>query len=408
MAISWTQALRRRLLFLIPWTGLIAALTPVVAQPIPQQEPPLQMCQLGTLRLESGQSVEQFRMSYITFGTLNASKTNAVLLIHGLRGNHNTMTTWVGPGQAFDSDKYFIIQPDTLGAATLDAAATTSPTRSGLKMQFPQFTIRDMVHAEYRMLTECIGVSHLVAVSGTSMGGIESLQWAVSHPAFMDAVIPMVPQAITAKQSVFIWEAARRAIMLDPKWMGGSYPDNDPPRLGVGIGLAVQTAFGSSARGFDSDYANRTAVVSYYESEVGSAANGIDARDWVYRTNAIDRHNIGETPGVGGSVITAARAIKARLLMFPNCYDQLHPPIASGVYDVAENAPVAKLVNIDDVHGHGAMGAQRERVTTEIKSLLSRIEKGIPGIEGPRFPTGSSRADCSLGGSASGSGADLK
>jgi homoserine O-acetyltransferase len=365
------------------------------AQSSGAQIPAPQTCELGTLRLESGQSIEHFRMTYLSFGTLNATRTNGVLQLHGLRGNRNSQTVWAGPDGAFDTHKYFVIQPDTLGVASMDPAATTSPTRSGLKMQFPRFSVRDMVHAEYRMVTQCLGLTHLVAVSGTSMGGIESLQWAVSHPRFMDAVIPIVPQAVTAKQSVFIWEAARRAIMLDPKWMNGAYPESDPPRSGVAIGLAVQTAFSSSSLGFDQDYPTRAAVLDFYESQMKSSSTSVDARDWIYRTYAIDSHNIGDTPGAGGSVAAAARTINARLLMFPNCFDQLHPPVASGVFEVAENALVAKAININDIHGHGGTAAQRERIVAEIRGLLSRIENGVPGIEGPRFPRGSSRADCS-------------
>jgi homoserine O-acetyltransferase/O-succinyltransferase len=189
--------------------------------------------------------------------------------------------------------------------------------------------------------------------------------------------------------------------MLDPKWRDGAYPENDPPKAGVGVGLAIQTALGSSALGFDQDYPTRTAVIESYESSVKTAGSGVDARDWIYRTFAIDSHNIADTPGVGGSLVAAARLIQARLLMFPNCYDQLLPPVASGVFDVAENAPTAKVVNINDVHGHGGADRQRERITTEIRTLLSRISDGVPGIEGPRFPPGSTRADCSVGGEQS-------
>ena len=92
-------------------------------------------------------------------------------------------------------------------------------------------------------------------------------------------------------------------------------------------------------------------------------------------------------------------SIKARLLLFPNCYDQLHPPRASGVFDVAEHAPVAKVVNLNDIGGHGGTAPQAALITTEIKSLLGRLEAGMPGIDGPRFPKGASRQDsCSPGG----------
>lgn len=368
--------------------------------PVQSGQPPVQTCQLGTLRLESGESIPNFRMTYITFGTLNATRSNAVHLIHGLRGTRDSQSTWAGPGKAFDTSQYFVIQPDTLGAAASpDPNATTSPTRSGLNMRFPRFGIRDMVQAEYRMLTECLRLSHLVAVSGTSMGGIESMQWAVSYPDFMDAVIPIVPQAFAARQSVFIWEAARRVIMLDPKWMGGKYPANDPPRAGVAAGLTVQTAFGSSSEAFNKNFQTKDAVLAFYQSQADAPAGSVDARDWIYRTYAIDGHNIAETPGFRGDLAAAARSIKARLLIFPNCYDQLLPPRASGVFAVAEHAPVAKLINLNDIGGHGGSAPQEALITTEVRSLLDRIKKGVPGIEGPRFPPGSSPPDyCSPGG----------
>ena len=96
------------------------------------QTPAMQTCELGDLKLESGEVIKNFRMTYITHGTLNAGKSNAILSIHGLQGNRNNQSYWVGPGKAFDPKRYFIIQPDTLGVASTDPHATTSPTRSGL------------------------------------------------------------------------------------------------------------------------------------------------------------------------------------------------------------------------------------------------------------------------------------
>ena len=201
------------------------------------QKQPVQTCQLGELKLESGEVISNFRMTYITFGTLNDAKSNAILSLHGLQGNRNNQSYWVGPGKAFDPKRYFIIQPDTLGVASLDPNATTSPTRSGMNMSFPRFNIRDMVNAEHRMLTECLGIKKLVAVAGSSMGGIESFQWAVSYPNFMEAVIPGTPMARANRQGNFIWEAVRQVIMVDPKWQDGNYANDDPPRAGVGVGL---------------------------------------------------------------------------------------------------------------------------------------------------------------------------
>jgi homoserine O-acetyltransferase len=171
----------------------------------------------------------------------------------------------------------------------------------------------------------------------------------------------------------------------------------------------VQAAFGSSSVAFKRNFQTRDAVLASYQSQSASAAASVEARDWIYRTYAIDSHNIAETSGFGGDLAAAARAIKARLLLFPNCYDQLHPPRASGVFDVAEHAPVAKVVDLNDIGGHGGPAPQAALITAEIKSLLSRIEAGIPGIDGPRFPKGASRPDsCSPGGFVQGDETEAK
>ncbi len=125
------------------------------------QTSPIQICQLGDLRLESGTVIPNVRMTYITHGTMNPERSNAILSIHGLRGNRDAQSFLAGPGRALDTDRYFVVQPDTLGVASTDPNATTSPTRSGMNMSFPRFTLRDMVNAEHRLVTECLNVRTL-------------------------------------------------------------------------------------------------------------------------------------------------------------------------------------------------------------------------------------------------------
>ena len=381
-----------------PHAVLFAALSMTLllpVQPATAQTPPVQTCQLGNFTLESGEVIRDIRMTYITAGTLNADKSNAILSIHGLQGNRNSQSAWAGPGRAFDTNRYFVIQPDTLGAASVDPNATTSPTRSGLNMSFPRFNIRDMVQAEHRMLTECLGIKRLVAVAGSSMGGIETMQWAVSFPDFMAAVIPQTPMARANRQGNFIWESIRQAIMLDPKWQEGNYPNDDPPRAGIGVGLQIQTVVGWSAAGFEEGFATREQVHAFHAAGVKSVGDGVQARDWIYRSWAIQSHDIGHTPGFNGDLAAAARSIRARVLMFPNCQDQLHPPREGGVLEAMQHIPVAKLVDYDDIGGHRASSGARALATfaAEVRDLLKRIAEGRPGINGPRIPKNFTRAD---------------
>lgn len=383
------NAIRRSVLAvaLLAWCGASA-----VAQVKPSA---MQTCQLGDFKLESGELIRNFRMTYITFGTLNEKKSNAILSIHGLQGNRNSQSYWVGRGRAFDPDRYFIVQPDTLGVASTEPDATTSPTRSGLNMKFPRFNIRDMVNAEHRMLTECLGIRHLVAVAGSSMGGIESMQWAVSHPAFMDAVIPVTPMARANRQGNFIWEAVRQVVMVDPKWRDGEYPNDDPPRAGIGVGLQIQSVVGSSAAGYESDYTSQAEVHAAFAKDAKTVGETVQARDWIYRSWAIQSHDIGQTRGFNGDLAAAARSIKARVLLMPNCQDQLHPAREGGVLEAAQHIPTAKLVDLDDIGGHrGSRSAHSlAAFDTEVKDLLKRIADGRPGISGPRFPRNMRRTD---------------
>ena len=164
------------------------------APPRTVTDQPHQLYQLGDLTLESGQVIKDFAISYVTHGALNAKKSNAILMVTALSGNHHRLDFLIGPGRALDPTKYFIICTDAIGNGL-----TTSPSNSTAqpRMQFPRFTIRDMVQSQHRLLKEKLGIDHVVTVIGPSMGGMQALQWGVSHPDFMDSLVALVPLART-------------------------------------------------------------------------------------------------------------------------------------------------------------------------------------------------------------------
>jgi homoserine O-acetyltransferase len=181
--------------------SLCAALATTLAATAPAHahwlgQPAHQMVELGDLKLQSGEVIKDFKMSYVTHGTLNAAKDNAILFHHGFGANHHFFDHMIGPGRPLDTDKYFIICPDTLGATQTGYERTTSATNSGLKMKFPRFNGRDMVNASHRLVTEQFGIARLLAVTGISSGGMDSLQYAVSYPHFIDGIFPVVGSAL--------------------------------------------------------------------------------------------------------------------------------------------------------------------------------------------------------------------
>src|ERR1044072_1224058 len=154
--------------------GLAAALaaTPPLAHS--PSQPPHQSYKIGDLQLESGETIKDFAISYVTHGKLNEKKSNAILMVTAISGNHHRLDFLIGPGKALDTDKYFIICTDAIGNGL-----TTSPSNSKMqpRMKFPKFLIRDMVASQHKLLTEHLGISHVVAVIGPSMGGMQTLQW---------------------------------------------------------------------------------------------------------------------------------------------------------------------------------------------------------------------------------------
>src|SRR5713226_9211923 len=146
----------------------LAVLVPGSAAAHRPGDPPHRLYPMGDLTLESGQVIRDFAISYVTHGTLNAAKSNAILMVTALTGNHHRLDFMIGPGKALDTDRYFVICTDAIGNGL-----TTSPSNSTaqLRMRFPRFTIRDMVRSQQRLLAEHLKIDHVVAVVGPSMGG---------------------------------------------------------------------------------------------------------------------------------------------------------------------------------------------------------------------------------------------
>lgn len=308
----------------------------------------------GDLILGSGEKIRDFSLSYVTHGVLNADKSNAILLVTAIGGNHHRLDHLIGPGRALDPQKYFIVSTDAIGNGL-----TTSPSNSKLqpRMQFPRFTMRDMVQSQYRLLTERLGITHLRAVIGASMGGMQTLQWAVSHPDMMDAIVPIVPLARTPPWTTATLEMLRQSIMLDPKWQSGNYPADQPPEQGMRLwagwlsGIIVRTPSAHKKQ-----FAQRTDVLGFLKTVEDAGWKRMDAVDWVYQSWAYDVHDVGTTPGFNNDYVAALKSIKARTLILAGVGDLLNPEPEA--IEAASLIPAARYesINPPNVFGHSAAG----------------------------------------------------
>src|SRR5258705_7050382 len=178
-----------------------------------------QFAELGDMKLQGGAAIQDFRLGYRTLGKLNAQKSNAVLWPTWLGGKSQDLLQFVGTGTVVDTSLYFVILVDAIGNGV-----STSPSNSKLQpiMKFPTFTIRDMVEAEHRLLTEVLHISHLRAVMGVSMGGMQTFAWAVTYPEFMDLAIPIAGSPQSTSFDKLLWTSQIDALELDPAWNRGN------------------------------------------------------------------------------------------------------------------------------------------------------------------------------------------
>jgi len=362
----------KRISYLVAATLLLAL--PAAAH-TPQQ-PPHQSFAEGDLALESGEAIKDFAISYVTHGTLNAKKSNAILMVTAISGNHHRLDFMIGPGKAFDTDKYFVVCTDAIANGF---STSPSNSKSQPRMNFPKFSIRDMVQSQYRLMKEKLGIDHVVAVVGPSMGGMQVLQWGVSHPNYMDALVAMVPLAKTPAWSVAVMEASRKAIMNDPAWKDGNY--DAPPEKGIRLWRDILTLL--SARTPDmyaAQFKNGMDVLPWLEAQETALIKAFDANDWIYQTWAYDRHDVGTAQGFGGDTAKALASIKAKTLILTGTKDLLNPEFEP--QEMGKNIAGVKMMTISPgtVTGHasagGAFPADVEFLNRETGAFLDGVTEG--------------------------------
>ena len=338
------------LALLLVWAGAASAGVPAPPPEAGGPHNPHQIANLGHFQFENGEVVKDFKVSYVTHGKLSPTKDNVILVMHHFSGDHHAQDFRIGPGKALDTDKYYIVATDMLGSSIVRQDVTTGPTNSGLKMDFPRYTIRDAVNVECKLLKEYLGFDHILAAMGTSMAGMKAFQLAVSYPAFASGVIPIVGGPWTHPISRAVFRNMMDTIALDSGWYGGKYETNPTAGLTTALMNLIPRAY---TYGWFATNLKTPEQLCEWEKEVRGWYTVFlpqDTRDIYYQLQAMVDFNIGDTPGFKGDAKAALQSIKARVLMITAKEDNDLPndwiPLAK------EAIPKATHVEIDSPLGH--------------------------------------------------------
>ncbi len=334
------------------------------------------------LAMDAGVSLSPFTVAYQTYGTLNAAKSNAILVCHALTGDQHVAnanpltgkpgwwTSLVGPGKTVDTNRYFVICSNVLGGCmgTTGPASLNPATDRPYALDLPMVTIRDMVRAQ-AMLIEHLGIDTLFCVVGGSMGGMQVLQWAASYPERVFSAMPVATAARHSSQNIAFHEVGRQAVMADPEWCKGRYLDEGKyPGKGLAVARmaahitylseqALQRKFGRKLQDGDKptfSFAADFQIENYLRHQGMSFVDRFDANSYLYVTRACDYFDL--AADYGGQLAMAFKGSKTRFCVVSFSSDWLYPTSASRAIVHALNAGGASVSFVDIVtdRGHDA------------------------------------------------------
>ena len=363
---------------------------------------PLDFVHPGPFAFQSGQTIGGFTIRYETYGTLNVTRDNAVLICHALSGDHHcagwhsetdTKPGWwnnlIGPGKAVDTSRFFVVCANVLGGCQGSTGPSSIDPDTGgpYGLRFPFVTIRDMVRSQ-KLLLDSLGVAALHAVIGGSMGGMIAMAFAMEYPHFTKRQVVMASTANESAQAIAFNEVGRQAIMQDPAWNQGDYPRDAGPRVGLAIARMMAHITYLSDAGMDRKFGRRrreTAggeaytfdaqfeVESYLRHQGQSFINRFDANSYLYITRAIDHVDPARW---AGSLELALAPVQAESLIVGFTSDWLFPPeqnraIALALLRAGKRASYAELST--DL-GHDSFLLESSELYGLLRGFLERTE----------------------------------
>lgn len=320
------------------------------------------------LHLSLGGVLHEVIVAYETYGHLAKNGDNVILLNHALTGDshpashnqHDEKGWWeplVGPGRPLDTDKYYIICTNVLGGCQGTTGPASPDPATGLPygMTFPEITLLDMVHVQKRLL-ELLEINHIKMIIGGSMGGMQSLEWAIAYPDFMDSIMVIAAPGYASSQSIAYNKVGREAIVLDPDWLGGNYYGGAGPEKGLAIARAVGMITYQSEVSMEGKFGRKRRngcfeIENYLEYQGNCLARRFDANSYLYLLRALDFYNLSEACK---TCENALAQISARIMVVGVSSDILYPPYQQQelVEAMLVSGVDAQYALIESPHGH--------------------------------------------------------
>jgi homoserine O-acetyltransferase/O-succinyltransferase len=347
------------------------------------------------MALESGERLGPITLAYETYGELDGERSNAILVAHALSGDAHAaglhegdkVPGWwdsmIGPGKAFDTDKYFVISSNVVGGCRGSTGPSSPNPKTGRPYgsDFPLVSIKDMVDAQCHLLSH-LGIERLLSVAGGSMGGMQVLQWMVSHQERIRSAIPISTALKHTPQQIAFNEVGRQAIMADPNWRGGDYYEDSPPARGLAVARMVGHITYMSEASMAEKFGRRLKeskrpvkfspdfeVEGYLENRGESFVKRFDANSYLYITKAMDYFDAAGAK----SPLEIFKGLRAKVLVIAFKSDWLYPAHQSQeIVRACKWAGVdATYCEVHSTYGHDAFLLETGEETRLIKHFLT-------------------------------------
>lgn len=357
------------------------------------------------LALDCGRTLDNYELIYETYGELNASRSNAILICHALSGDHHAAgyhsmadkkpgwwDSCIGPGKPFDTRRFFVVSPNNLGGCKGSTGPTTVNPATGKPYgpDFPIITVRDWVNSQAR-LGAALGIKQWAAIIGGSLGGMQAMQWAMDYPDGLRHAIVIAAAPKLSAQNIAFNEVARQAIMSDPDFHAGHYYEHGVvPRRGLMLARmlghitylsddAMRAKFGRELRegklnfGFDVEFQ----VESYLRYQGKSFVERFDANTYLLMTKALDYFD--PAAEFDHSLAAALKRATARFLVLAFTSDWRFPPARSHeiVHALQDNDHDVSYAEITSQEGHDAFLIPDPRYLAILHAYLNRIAKEV-------------------------------